>query len=288
MNHLNTQEKCIEYLEYKRWQGIPVCPYCESKKSSSKSLRHTCLECNNSYRVTVGTVFQDSNIPLTKWFMGIALILSAKKGISSLQLSRDLSVNKNTAWLLQMKIRNVMKEDSNGLLEGVVEADETFIGGKVNSHYPQRKKRSKPVTGTNHLKPVLGMVERNGKVIAQVIKTPLREDIMPILQANITPSSTVVTDGSSAYFPSKKYFKDHQILSKSSQCFKRGEFHTNTIEGFWSLLKRAIIGQYHRVNELYLQMYIDELSFKYNYRNNTDRGFSFLMGKLIGASVAKC
>jgi len=147
MTHLNTHEQCVKYLENKKWQGIPTCPYCGSNKSSPKSLRHTCLECNNSYSVTVGTVFQDSNIPLFKWFMGIVLILSAKKGISSLQLSRDLSVNKNTAWLMQMKIRNVMKEDSNDLLEGIVEADETFVGGKVNRHYPQRKKRSKPVTG---------------------------------------------------------------------------------------------------------------------------------------------
>ena len=135
MTHLNTQEKCVEYLEYKKWQGVATCPYCNSKKSSPKQLRYTCLQCNSSYSVVVGTIFQDSNIPLYKWFIGIALILSAKKGISSLQLSRDLSINKNTAWLLQMKIRSAMKEDTIELLDGIIEADETFIGGKVNNFY---------------------------------------------------------------------------------------------------------------------------------------------------------
>src|SRR5690606_22399275 len=279
--HLNTHEKCVKYLEEKRWDGIPTCPYCESKKSSPKGNRHTCLSCTNSYSVTVGTVFEDSNLPLYKWFMAIALILSAKKGISSLQLARDLSVNKNTAWLMQMKIRKAMQEESNELLNGIVEADETFVGGKVSGQYPSRKKAPRPEGGTEHLQPILGMVQRQGKVITKVIDGTTRDVIMPILKSTITPQSILVTDGSHAYFPAKQYFKSHYVMSRSSKIFKRGIYHKNTIEGFFSQLKRAIIGQYHKLGVRHLQLYADEVCYKYNLRHSPDKGYSHLMNKLL-------
>tara|TARA_B100000508_G_C11404112_1_gene249849 strand:- start:12 stop:653 length:642 start_codon:yes stop_codon:yes gene_type:complete len=210
------------------------------------------------------------------------LILSAKKGISSLQLSRDLSINKNTAWLLQMKIRKALNEQEGELLEGIIEADETFIGGKINNHYPTGKKTSNP----SHLQPVLGMVERKGKVMARVIPAPLREVIMPLVREYITSSSTLVTDGSQAYFPAKNHFNAHKVISKASKIFKRGIYHTNTIEGFWSLLKRAIIGQYHKINLHYLQVYIDEICFKYNYRNSQDKGFEVVLNNLFNENLA--
>lgn len=208
--HLNTQKKCVRYLEQKRWNGVPTCPYCQSQRSSPKDLRHTCLDCTNSYSVTIGTLFENSNLALYKWFIAIALILSAKKGISSLQLSRDLSVNKNTAWLLQMKIRKAMSENSTGLLGGIVEADETYVGGRINGHYPQRKQTDKPIRGNAHLTPVLGMIERDGDVIAKVIKGTWREVIMPILRSSIVPESTLVADGHPVYSSAKRHFKDHQ------------------------------------------------------------------------------
>lgn len=282
--HLNTHEKCIKYLEKVKWKGVPVCPYCGSWKSSPKALRHTCLDCTNSYSVTIGTVFENSNLPLYKWFMAISLILSAKKGISSLQLSRDLSVNKNTAWLLQMKIRSAMSDDESVLLDGIIEADETFVGGKMKKH---SKKKHQNRGGPHHLKPVLGMVQRHGKVITKVIEAPLRELIMPILKSYVTVESTIVTDGSQAYFPAKKHFEKHMVMSHSTGLYKRGIYHTNTIEGFWSQLKRAIIGQYHKIDERYLQRYVDEISFKYNHRKSPDRGYNYLMEKLIRADLAK-
>ena len=112
LNQLDTKEKCIHFLEEKRWNGVPTCTYCGSKKTSPKKFRHTCLSCGKSFSVTVGTVFHSSNLPLYKWFMAISIMLSAKKGLSSMQLSREISVNKNTAWLLQMKIRNALDDHS--------------------------------------------------------------------------------------------------------------------------------------------------------------------------------
>ncbi|MBN4071476.1 IS1595 family transposase [Crocinitomix catalasitica] len=284
--YLNTHEKCVKCLEKKRWNGVPVCPYCDSQKSSPKALRYTCLDCTNSYSVTVGTTFEDSNLPLYKWFMAIVLILSAKKGISSLQLSRDLSVNKNTAWLLQMKIRSAMQEDEFALLNGIVEADETFVGAKINGQFPPRKNYPKLAGGTDHLKPVFGMIQRKGRVITKVIDKPSREEIMPILKAHVTSSSVLVTDASHAYFPAKKYFKSHMVMSRGGKIFKRGIYHKNTIEGFWSQFKRAIIGQYHKIAEQHLQLYLDELSFKYNHRLSPDRGYHHLLKKLIRVGVA--
>lgn len=278
--HLNTQRKCVRYLEDKRWSGIPICPYCGCQKSSPKNLRHTCLDCNNSYSVTVGTVLEGSNLPLMKWFMAISLILSAKKGISSMQLSRDISVNKNTAWLMQMNIRNAMTRGDSDQLGGIIEADETFIGGKTKRRPGgKRKTHGGP---QKHMKPVLGMIQRDGKVITKIIEAPLREFVMPLLKAHITKDSTLVTDGSQAYFPAKKHFVKHMTMSHSTGIMKRGIYHTNTIEGYWSLLKRAIVGQYHKVTDGYLQNYLDELSFKHNHRHSPDRGYSVLICQMLG------
>ena len=260
--HLNTHQKCIKYLEEQRWNGAPCCPYCQSKKSSPKGLRHTCLGCSNSYSVTVGTVFEDSNLPLYKWFMAIALILSAKKGISSMQLSRDLSVNKNTAWLLQMKIRKAMKQDDDLVLNGIVEADETFVGGKINRQFPRKKNQPKKPRGQEHLKPVFAMVQRQGSVIAQVLNKASREEIVPIIKTRVTASSVLVSDASYIYFPIKEYFKSHEVMSRGAKVFRRGIYHKNTIEGFFSQFKRAIIGQYHKICEGHLHLYVDELCFK--------------------------
>ena len=170
---LNSHEKCIKYLEKERWNNVPTCPYCASTKSSPKKLRHTCLSCSKSYSVTVGTVFHSTNLPLQKWLMAICLMLSAKKGISALQLSRDIKVNKNTAWLMQMKIRKIRR---------------TLL-----SYRPQ--------------------------------------DL--------------------------------------------------AVKGVWSLLKRAIIGQYHHIDVYYLHRYVDELKFKLSVRGNADLGYGALMAKML-------
>ena len=131
---LNTQAKCMAYLEQHRWPEVPICPYCNSTKSSRKTqeFRHTCHNCKRSYSVLVGTIFESTKLPITKWFFAISLILNAKKGISSLQLARDLHVNKNTAWFLQKRIRKAMKDDDH-ILNGIVEIDETYVGGSISN-----------------------------------------------------------------------------------------------------------------------------------------------------------
>lgn len=207
--HLNTHEKCIQYLEAKRWNGVPKCPYCGSEKTSPKRLRHTCSGCSNSFSVTVGTVFENSNLPLNKWFVAISIILSAKKGVSSLQLSRDIVVNKNTAWLLQMKIRSAM---ADGWLEG-------FLSEKTLTCLKKRKF----VAGKSKLR-------------------------IPFT------------------------FKMSDVVR---------------IDGFWSHLKRAVIGQFHRIDEYYLNRYVDEINFKRSFRSSPDSGFEELMKRLLLCLYAK-
>jgi len=281
IKELNTQEKCLNYLEQVRWAGQPVCPYCGSIIYSRKDHRYTCRNCNNSYSVTVGTVFEDSNLLLTKWFLGISLMLSAKKGISSRQLSRHLSVNKDTAWLLQKKIRLAMAENK-GELRGLIETDESFIGGKSpNRHLEKRQIHQGKGTGYADKTPVLGMLERKGKIITRVLKKASGKEIIPIMTKWINPKSTIITDGFGGYYYCSDHFESHQVINHNKGNYRYGEFHMNTLEGFWSMFKRSLVGQFHQVSAFYLQHYLDEMAFKYNHRKIKDKGFELLLKRLI-------
>lgn len=267
----NSQDKCIAYLEDKRWGETPICPYCSSSKSSSrKSYRYLCRSCNSSYSVLVGTMFQATKLPLTKWFLATILILNAKKGISSLQLARDLNVNRKTGWYIQKRIREAMGNDDIGILNGIIEADETYVGGKMRnkSLIDRKSKYSKVVTGMEYHKvPALGMLERNGKIKIVVLEKANGETIKPLLAQNISLDSEIVTDGFGGYSQLDKVYKKHVIINKSSAKHRKGDYHMNTIEGFWSLFKRSLVGQYHKVSKKFLQSYMNELAFKYNNRN---------------------
>lgn len=278
----NTQNKCINYLEKNRWGDTPNCPYCNSVKSSKKlkESRYTCHNCGRSYSVLVGTIFDSTKLPLTKWFLAICLILNAKKGISSLQLSRDLKVNKNTAWYLQKRIRSAMDEDDT-LLKGLIEADETYIGGSlINKHEKLKQERQYFRAGMEHMTPVLGMLERKGKIVVKVLTKAWGKEIKPILKNAIDPTSEIVTDGFGGYSNLYKYFENHVILNHTKNIRRIGDYHTNTIEGFWSMFKRAITGQYHKISSKHLQEYLNEMVFKYNYRNNNEI-FNLLINRCL-------
>lgn len=278
----NSQEKCYSYLEKLRWDNHPICPYCESAKASRRKNEHRykCLVCNRSFSVLIGTIMQGTKLPILKWFIAMGLILNAKKGLSSLQLSRDIGVNKNTAWYLQKRIRQAMQEDDI-VLKGIVEADETYIGGSLeNKHYHKKKKEGPPKRGTGHKIPVLGMVERKGKIIVKVLARTWGNEIHPIMQKNIDKESEVVTDGFGGYCNIDKLFAKHTVLNHSKYIRKKGNYYTNSIEGFWSMLKRAILGQYHKITPKYLQGYLDEITFKYNHRNDELAFKALLMNSL--------
>lgn len=267
-----TQESCIEHLEKARWGGVPKCPYCASENTHPNDGRHYCYNCKTSFSVTVGTIFHRTHLPLQKWFLAISLILNAKKGISALQLSRDLEVNKNTAWRVSMQIRKAMSQMENReLLSGIIEMDETYIGGK-----PRKGRKydddDKPKRGRGTKKsPVVGAIERDGKVSAKAVaKDKLKaRNLRAFVRERVdTNKSHLMTDEYRGYLGMSKVLP-HSVI-KHQEWYVDGDIHTNTIEGFWALLKRGMFGQFHSVSKRHLQRYVDEFCYRYNNRDNND------------------
>jgi transposase-like protein len=284
---LNTQSKCMAYLEKNRWPVTPICPYCNSTKSSRKTqeFRHTCHNCKRSYSVLVGTLFESTKLPITKWFFAIHLISNAKKGISSLQLARDLHVNKNTAWFLQKRIRQAMK-DEDCILSGIIEIDETYVGGSIsNKNYFTKLKSGKyHKTGMEHMVPVLGMIQRKGKIILKVLEKASGIEIKPYIKTKVTSGSTIITDGFGGYYGLNDHFENHIILNHSKYKRSINQYNTSTLEGFWTLVKRSFIGQYHKISKDHLQDYLNELAFKYN--NRKTNMFNLLVTNLLKPKYA--
>lgn len=264
-----TDSDCLDHLEKVRWAGEPRCPYCGSDKATRrpKEHRYICNSCSTSYSVTVGTIFHDTKLDLQKWFLAISLILNAKKGISARQLSRDIKVNKDTAWYMGMRIRKAMIEQ-NDLLTGIVEIDETYVGGKPrkeNKEDPDKPK-NKRGRGTKKV-PVVGIIERGGSVKAKVASDLKAKTLSGFVRDKVKiEGATVITDEFSGY-AHLKYFVTHEVINHS-EAYVCGHIHTNNIESFWAILKRGIIGQYHKVSSHYLCKYIDEFCYRFNQRKN--------------------
>ncbi len=285
------QETCIHHLEALRWQGKPKCPYCKSEQSSKRvgTQRYQCNGCNCAYSVLVGTIFESTKLELPKWFLAISLILNAKKGLSSRQLGRDLGINRNTAWYLQMRVRKAMQEgEDQDLFKGIVEVDETYIGGAQRNHSKQKRRARREsglnFTGMQHKQAVMGLLERDGKIKLQVIEKANGNNIKPIIEQTVSTEASLVTDGFGGYAGLGKLYKEHQVLNKEKEEYVRGEYHTNTLEGFWTLLKRGIYGQYHKVSVKHLQSYLNEFTFKYNHRDNKSN-FDLLLNRSLMPSV---
>lgn len=293
MNIIEIYEKfpvqldCITFLEKIKWNNVPKCPYCNSTNATPRKgktgyniNRYHCNSCNTDFTVLIGTIFQNTKLPLQKWFLAICLILNAKKGISSRQLARDIHVTKDTAWYIQMRIREAMKQNVE-LLNGIVEMDETYVGGKPRKSKKDDDDHNKRGRGTSKT-PVVGMVERNGEVRAKVHndKSLSFKELRKIVKEHIDIDKTkLITDEYRGYTPFSRII-DHETINHQYE-YVRQHVHTNTIEGFWSLLKRGIIGQYHKVSIKYLNRYVDEFCYKYNNRNNKHDFGSFL-GLAVG------
>jgi transposase-like protein len=260
-----TEEDCICHIEQVRWHGTPICPYCGSDRVSANEHRHHCNGCNTSFSVTVKTIFHHTHLPLQKWFLALSLVLNAKKGLSARQLARDLEVNKNTAWFMGMRIRNAMFEQGE-LLRGIVEMDETYIGGK------QKGTLRKAGFGDSNKLIVVGIRQRGGPVRFFHAEDAKSGTLARYIQENISQDvDVIVTD---EYRPYRKAVGKarHETVNHSAKEYVRfgTDIHTNTVESAFSLLKRGIIGTWHRLSAKHLQAYLDEMSFRFDRRNRSD------------------
>lgn len=261
-----TQEKCIEYLEEKRWGGKIYCPYCKSEnihKAKDRS-RHFCNNCQTSFSVTVNTIMHDSRLPLQKWFLAICLIANAKKGISSRQLARDLDLPVKTSYSLSQRIRKAMLGEKSPLLKGIIEIDETYIGGKPRF----RNGGNKRGRGTKK-QMVVGAVQRQGGVIAMPYSEFKQKDARNLILENVDLAKSEVYTDEYRVYNRVGNLAPHSQVNHGAKQYVNGKIHTNTIEGFWALVKRQHYGQHHHYSKKYTDKYIGEAVFKYNHRNES-------------------
>ena len=274
-----TEADCIAHLEAVRWKGKPFCPYCGALQSTArpKEQRHHCNACNTTYSVTVGTIFHHTHLPLQKWLLAVSIVLNAKKGLSARQLARDLEVNKNTGWRMGMQIRKAMAErEQRELLTGIIEMDETYIGGKPrkgNTGASGQGGGNKSTRGRGTKKtPVVGMIERGGNVSAHVVKKDhlKAKHLSALVRRHVDVENAILfTDEYKGYLGIKS-FMPHQTVNHQIWYVADDGTHTNSMESFWALLKRGIVGQYHKVSVRYLPRYIDEFSYRFNHRKTPD------------------
>lgn len=271
VNTFNTEQKCIDYLQQLRWVDGVVSPFdSTSKVYSCAGNKFKCKNTGKYFNVRTGTMFDDTKMPLQKWFMGIYIVASHKKGISSHQLARDLGITQKSAWFMLHRIRYTLGLDNdNEKLENTIEIDETFVGGKT-SNMSNSKRKTMKGGGSSHMTPVFGMLQRNGNVKAIKVCDTKKETLKPIILANIKRDSLIITDEYHAYKHLKNEFRQHETVSHTSREYTRGIFHTNSLEGFWSLFKRGILGIYHFVSPKHLDQYVTEFTYRYNTRKLTD------------------
>ncbi len=283
------EEACKDYLVANRWpDGVVRCPRCgmEAHVNGTKPYHWNCYKCSPDsvgyrFSVLVGTIFQNTNKPLRDWFRVMHLMLTSKKGISSLQVMRYMGFGSyNTALLMCNKIRAALGNVEFKKLIGYVEVDETFVGGKAkNKHKGKGGRGDMGGTGGTGKAIVVGAVRRKGNVIARVIDNTSTETLDAFVRETVsTKVSLISTDEWKAY---RKLGLDfpHGIVRHSKDEYVNGAIHTNTIEGFWSIVKRGIVGTFHKVSRKYLPLYVNEFEFRYNNRMNPD---------IFGAAIRAC
>lgn len=275
IERFGSEDRCREYLEDLRWPDGVTCPRCESKSISRVAARnqYDCNSCRYQFSVKVGTVFHDSHLPLWKWFLATYMMIESKKGMSANQLKRTLGISYKTAWYLCHRIRSAMDVADPRLLTGVVEVDESFVGGKMkNRHVNDRKTRrgNNPRDTHGGKTMVVGALQRGGIVRFKVERRDATSVVLGAFVAeNIDDEeATVYTDAHASYRALEKNGFRHEVVDHSADEWVRADVHTNAIESVWSLLKRSIVGSYHQLSAKHLESYLDEIAFRFNNRSN--------------------
>jgi transposase-like protein len=278
LDHFKEEETCIEYYAELRWGGNPVCPHCGSESPYKTNRGYKCSynECYKKFTVKTGTIFENSKIKFRIWFASIWLATSHKKGISSVQLALDLGITQKTAWFVLHRIREMLKDKAPTMLgeNNMVEIDEAYIGGKEQNKHTSKRRSDIYLHLKNDGTPftpktmVVGFIERKGKVVLKKVNRAIQYEVQPLIDIYVKHGSEVHTDESSIY-RNLGSTHNHSTVVHSARQYVVGNVHTNTIENFWSVLKRGLYGVYHHVSEKHFERYLDEYAARFNTRNLT-------------------
>jgi transposase len=256
---------CLERLRQRRYPDGSACEKCGRATKYYRDAgrqSYSCQWCGHHVHPTAGTIFEKTTTPLRLWFHAVYLMAQTRCGISAKQLERTLGVTYKTAWRMFNRIRSMLQDDGDKPLSGTVEADETYVGGK------RRGDRSGRPAEDSHKTPVFGMAERKGRVMATAVRNTKRATILPQVKKKVLPESMVYTDEYKVYDSLGREGYHHERVNHAEEIYVAGDVHTNTIEGFWSLVKRGIGGVYHAVSAKHLQGYLDEYAYRYNHRKD--------------------
>lgn len=283
------EDACFSHLEKLRWEGDVVSPFdATSKVYKCAGHKWKCKNTNKYFTVKNGTIFEDTKIPLQKWFMALYIFSSHKKGISSHQLARDIDVTQKTGWFLLHRLRYAFAHPNfQAMVSGIVEIDETFVGGKEANKHKEKKTPGNQGRSTKTKTAVVGVLERGGNVVAQVVPAVDAATLLPLIEATVEPGSTIVTDEYQVYRKVAQVYT-HEFVRHSAKEFVNGRAHTNGLEGFWSHFKRMIDGVYHNVSMEHLQSYVTEFSLRWNTRKSgTADRFNLILGNVAGRLTYK-
>jgi transposase-like protein len=283
------------WLEARLWKDGPICPRCGvvdeatlMKGDTTRPGLYQCNACREPFTVTVGTLYERSKVPLNKWLAATHLMMASKKGMSALEIGRLLGLSKKTAWFLCHRIRESLRETDLEPLGGkgkIVEIDETFIGGlEKNKH---RKQRKHVGTGGAGKEAVFSLVERDGRVQSHHVVSVTAKTLRPIIKAQVDGKTLVMTDEGATAKSLGKEFKKHGMVNHSIGEYVRGNIHTNTIEGYFSILKRGVVGTYHHVSQQHLKRYLAEFDYRYNEREALGVDDETRMAKSVQGIVGK-
>lgn len=274
MEAFPTEQHAINHLRSIRWgenNEHAYCPYCGSERVMhfKDGKNHKCKEkeCRKRFSIKVGTIFADSKIPLRKWFMAVWLLTSHKKGIASTQLAKDIKVTQKTAWFMLHRLRHAAETKSfTAPLDGDIEVDETYVGGKAKNMHAKERKANKHRTNKA---PVVGVIKRDGELRAYHVEDTSHASVQGTVRRNVSKEARLITNSAGYYKTLGKEYNHHTVNHSSGE-YVRGDIHTNNIESVWALFKRQLIGTHHAVSKKHLQAYIDEMTWRFNRRKSEE------------------
>jgi transposase-like protein len=285
------EEICKKYYEQQRWGGNVACPHCGSLKIYRTNRGFKCSEklCYKKFSVISGTIFENTKIKLQTWFAAMYLISTSKKGISSLQLAEQLGITQKTAWFVNHRIREMLKDSSSEKLSGTVQADETYVGGKNKNRHKDKKVENSQGRSSKDKTPVVGLLQQDGKVRTFVVSDTNAETLHTIMGDNVSEGSILVTDAYRSYIGLDKRYTHVTVKHENGgyvATIGNQKFHTQNIENFWSIFKRGIIGIYHFVSVKHLERYCQEFGYRYNQRDlNGVEKFNLALTKVSNARI---